>query len=557
MQPLVDYENLLSRAACGVFECEPDGTLCYANQAYADLTGLAIPDLVGRRSFLSLLDANEADTGSGGPQSWRRALAAGRHFEQQCVYQYGAHARRTVLQAISPLYRSECQRYVGVTMDVSNQAVESRNAWYAAHHDVATRLPKLDLFEERLSLLLRRRAVAVLSVGLDDVGTLPRAGGLPEWDCAVLAVADRLRPFKGNDGVLAHLGAGEFLLALDGADPVMPTVHAIVRRLAEPLAINGRAVYPRASAGLYEPLYESLYGGAPPHAHDVIRRAHLALSQARQAGGNTVRRFEPRMESALDERWSLASDLAAAIETRSLYLEYQPAFDLRDGSMCVAEALVRWRHPLRGQISPAEFIPLAENAGAMDALGAWVLESACRFGRVLQTRYEDPPRVAVNVSPIQFRRPDFADEVADVLMRAELPPHRLELEITEGVLLDGGRDIEATLARLRAMGVGVALDDFGTGFSSLGYLARYPVDRLKIDRSFVCRLPGDARSLAIVSAIIGMARALQIDVTAEGIETAEQAEALRGLGCMLGQGFGLSRPVAARALSGMLRPRFG
>ncbi|SAI60528.1 signalling protein [Bordetella ansorpii] len=553
METFVDYENLLSRAACGLFECEPDGTLSYANQAYADLTGQAIPDLIGKRSFLSLLDPNTPEVGMGGPQSWLKALAADRHFEQECVYQCGDRSRRTVLQAISPLRQNGRRRYVGVTMDVSSRAAESRNAWYASHHDASTRLPNLFLFEERLALLLRRRPVAVMSLGLDDIGTLPRASGLPEWENAVLAVADRLRTFSGYDGVVSHLGAGEFLMVLDGGEPAVPTAQAMLKRVSEPLQVSGRMAYPRASAGLYE----HQGGGDTACAHDLIRRAHLALSHARQGGGNSLRVFEPKMESALSDRWALASDLAAAVNAHSLYLDYQPEFDLMDGRMRVAEALVRWRHPVRGQVSPAEFIPVAETAGLMEVLGSWVLETACRFARMLQTRYEDPPSVAVNVSPVQFRRPDFADEVVDVLVRTELPPQLLELEVTEGVLMEGGKEIEATLQRLHAMGVSLVLDDFGTGFSSLGYLARYPVDRLKIDQSFVRKLPDDARSLAIVTAVIGMARALKIEVTAEGIEHEAQAEVLRGLGCTLGQGFGLSRPMAERALVNMLKPRFG
>jgi len=548
----VDYENLLSRAACGLFECEPDGTLLYANQAYAELTGLPIAELVGKRTFLSLLAVDRTSTGMAGPQAWRNALSADRHFEQECVYRRHGRQLRTVLQAISPLGQADDRRYVGVTMDVTRRASETRNAWYAAHYDTVTRLPNFFLLEERLSLLLRRRPVAVVSVAVDDIGALPRAAGLPEWEGALQVLAARLRAFGGDDGIVAHLGAGEFFVALGAGQPAGETAGQVLKRLCEPLRVAGHLTYARVSAGLYE----HTGGGDTACAHDLIRRAHLALSHAREAGGCALRRFTDRMETELTDRWSLASDLAGAVADNGLFLEYQPEMDLRDGRLVVAEALVRWRHPRRGRVSPADFIPVAEAAGLIGALGAWVMEQACRFGRALQTRYGDAPRIAVNVSPLQFREADLADAVSAVLERTGLDPARLELEITEGVLLEAGAAVAGTLDRLHDMGVRLVLDDFGTGYSSLGYLARHPVDRLKIDRSFVRRLPHDPRSRAIVTAIIGMARALGMEVTAEGIETAEQADFLRELGCPLGQGFGLYRPLAAQGLENLLTPRF-
>jgi len=544
----LDYEHLLSCAACGLFECEPDGTLRYANQAYAELTGLGISDLVGKRSFLSLIDS--ASPSAPGPQAWLKALAADQPFEQECVYQSG-RGRRTVLQAVSPLPHRDGRRYVGVTMDVSDRADERRNAWYAAHHDIATRLPNLHLFEERLALLLRRRSVGVLSLGLEDIGAVPRAAGLPEWDSAVQIVAERLRLFAGADGLVAHVGAGEFLLALDSDALTEAQARVVLKRVSEPMRVAGRLAYPKITAGFYAHAESPASGGA------AIRRAQLALAHARESRGNMLRVFETTMEAALSDRWSMAGDLAAAIATRRLHLDYQPEFDLAEGRMRVAEALVRWRHPRRGLVSPAEFIPVAESAGLIEALGAWVLESACRFGRVLQTRYVDAPHIAVNVSPLQFLGGNLADQVARVLERSQLAPERLELEITEGLLLERSPVVQDTLERLHGLGVRLVLDDFGTGFSSLAYLTRVHVHRLKIDRSFVSNLPHDARSLAIVTAVLGMARALSIEVTAEGIERAEQADLLRQLGCGMGQGYGLARPMSSCSLERSLKPRFG
>jgi len=547
----VDYENLLSRAACGLFECEPDGLLRYANRAYADLAGLPISELVGRRSFLSLIEPAQPALGVAGPQAWQQALLAGCHFEHECVYRQGRQMR-TVLQAISPLGQAHDRRYVGVTMDVTRRATDNRNAWYATHYDAATRLPNFFLLEERLSLLLRRRSVTVLSLAVDDIGTLPRASGLPEWEGALQVLADRLRAFSGEDGVVAHLGAGEFFVALGAGQAGQETAARVLRRLCEPMRVVGHLIYPRVSAGLYE--HEGGLGGAC--AHDLIRRAHLALSHAREAGGGALCKFTDKMETELAERWALASDLAGAVADNGLYLEYQPELDLATHRIVVAEALVRWNHPRRGRVSPAHFIPVAETAGLVGALGAWVLEQACRFGRALQTRYADAPRIAVNVSPLQFRDGDVAGAVQAVLERTQLDPDGLELEITEGVLLDGGPDVTRGLQRLHDMGVRLVLDDFGTGYSSLSHLVRYPVDRIKIDRSFVRHLPHDPRSRAVVTAIAGMSRALGMELTAEGVETAEQADFLRAQGCSLGQGFGLSRPLAAQALENLLTPRF-
>jgi EAL domain-containing protein (putative c-di-GMP-specific phosphodiesterase class I) len=289
-------------------------------------------------------------------------------------------------------------------------------------------------------------------------------------------------------------------------------------------------------------------------AATLVRRASVAVSEARRSGRAQVCRFARAQEQRATRQLELESALRHAIDARELFLMYQPRVSLQTGVIVQSEALLRWRHPVHGLVSPAEFIPIAEEASLIDTIGAWAMSTACRETGQLQRLARTLPKVAVNVSPQQFVNPRFAAQVEAALERAALAPDQLEIEITENMLFaDAGRTVH-TLRALRALGIEVAVDDFGTGYSNLAWLASLPLNRLKIDRSFVSKMATDPRSEALVGAIIQMAHALELKVTAEGIETAAQAERLRELGCDEAQGFWFSRPVSLQALRTLLAP---
>ncbi|MDH5333760.1 MAG: GGDEF domain-containing phosphodiesterase, partial [Thermoleophilia bacterium] len=289
-------------------------------------------------------------------------------------------------------------------------------------------------------------------------------------------------------------------------------------------------------------------------ADELLRNADVAMYWAKQRGGHRYQLFEPQMHEAALTRLELKHDLARAFHADELELAFQPLVDLETGRIVALESLLRWTHPVRGPISPAEFVPLAEETGLINDIGNWVIQRACRETRAWQMAMPDHAKLAanVNLSARQVLQPTFRNDVMGILAETGLAPERLVLEITEGTLLEDVEGVSARLAELRGLGIRIAIDDFGTGFSSLGYLQRFPVDELKIAKEFVDEVT-DPRRARLVEAIVTLARSLDLGTVAEGIETEEQRDRLRELGCQLGQGYLFARPVAAGAVPALLR----
>jgi EAL domain-containing protein (putative c-di-GMP-specific phosphodiesterase class I) len=280
----------------------------------------------------------------------------------------------------------------------------------------------------------------------------------------------------------------------------------------------------------------------------LLKNADIALYRAKQGGRATYRIFEAQMDAELQERRGLEYDLRQAVLKNELELHYQPLIDLEQHTVAAVEALVRWRHPTRGLVSPADFIPMAEETGLIVAIGEWVLETACS-----EALKWDRLRIAVNLSPVQFKNHELVETVRQVLQRTGLEPERLELEVTESILINDTAAALEILNGLKALGVKIAMDDFGTGYSSLGYLNSFPFDKIKIDRSFIGDLTDTEKSGAIVKSVIGLGQSLKMVTTAEGVETSEQAAFLREQGCDQVQGFYFSKPVVATELSAFIR----
>jgi len=323
----------------------------------------------------------------------------------------------------------------------------------------------------------------------------------------------------------------------------------ILEALTAPFSVADHEVFVTASIGI------AVATGPADRPTDLLRDADVALYQAKANGKGCYAVFDGSMGAATLARMTLEADLWRAAEREEFVVYYQPQVELATGRVYGMEALVRWRHPQRGLVPPAEFVPVAEETGLILPLGRWVLLQACRQGRIWQDLYPaDPPQVSVNLSARQFRHPDLVSEVERVLRRTGLSPRNLHLEITESTAMDDAARTAATLRALKALGVRIAIDDFGTGYSSLSYLKRFPVDVLKIDRSFVGGLGRDqnGEDAAIAHAVVGLARALGLRVVAEGIERDEQRNHLRRLGCALGQGYLYAKPLPAADASGYL-----
>ncbi len=430
--------------------------------------------------------------------------------------------------------------------DVRERRASEEKIRFLAHHDVLTALPNRARLQERLDLALRMagktgESVAVMCLDLDGFKLVNDTLGHAAGDELLRRVAGRIRDNLRDSDFVARIGGDEFVI-LQTAVAQPAQSEALARRIGELISeeflIEGQQVNVGTSIGI------AICPQDGVAATELLKKADIALYHVKKNGRGWFCRFEDGMDLAIRERRSLEHDLRMALQNRELTIEFQPLFD-RDCTIASFEALVRWVHPVLGQMSPAQFIPLAEECGLIVSLGEWVLRSACAAA----ASWDSACRIAVNLSPAQFVRGDLPQTVRSVLEETGLAPGRLELEVTEGVMIESTEAAFNMLSQLRSFGVRLVLDDFGTGYSSLSYLHRFPFDKLKIDRSFVQALETDANARAIVSAIISMSRSLNLAVTAEGVETAEQLAYLCAQGCDELQGYLLGRPM----LSGDVR----
>lgn len=372
--------------------------------------------------------------------------------------------------------------------------------------------------------------------------TLGHAAG----DVLLRQAAERLTALVTDVDTVARLGGDEFAVIQFHAEDsaaALALSQSIVDAFSHPFSLSGYEGRSGASVGV------AIVADPSTPMEDIMHQADLALYEAKNGGKGRYQPYDGELNAAVRERRELETDLRAALNgTPGLTLVYQPIFNARNGAMAGAEALVRWDHPKRGRMSPADFISLAEERGLIDELGLWVLRQACAYAASSSL-----PWVAVNASPIQFRDEKFAERVFEILKSTGLQPRRLEIEITEGLLLQNSQLTQATLVRLRAGGIRVALDDFGTGYSSISYLRSHGIDKLKIDQSYTAQLGKDHEIDSIVRSIIDLGRAMHMAVTAEGVETEAQCTILQNIGCDQLQGYLLSRPVEPAKLDDILR----
>jgi diguanylate cyclase (GGDEF)-like protein len=439
--------------------------------------------------------------------------------------------------------------------DVSERKTLEQELRHQAFHDSLTGLANRALFEDRLAHAiagLRRRGggLAVLFVDLDDFKTVNDSLGHSAGDELLRSVAERLRyNLRGSD-TAARLGGDEFGVLLDGAataEAASEAARRLLNALEPPFMIDGRHLSVSASVGI------ALACTGGETMEELMRNADLAMYEAKRRGGAQWRVFEDSMHAVVLGRLELGAQLQRAVDERQFELHFQPIVSLDTAAVIGAEALIRWRHPERGLLAPSHFLSLAEQTGLIVPIGRWVLAEACRT--FAGWNMGEQLYLSVNVSMRQLRDPAIVDDVRWALEDAGIAPQQLVLEITESFLADETEGVLRCLQRLRALGVRLAVDDFGTGYSALSYLQRFPIDMLKIDRSFVRHARRSSPSLNLVRSIVQLGRSLHLDLVAEGIEDAEQAEELLAMGVPSGQGFYFARGLEPEAFAGLLASR--
>ena len=427
---------------------------------------------------------------------------------------------------------------------------------YITNYDDLTGLPNRDLLSDRLHQILsqpenNQRLVAVFLLSIDDFIGMSHGLKHETTNLLLRAVAQRLSTCITQTDILAHLSGDEFALAridIHSFEGVIKLSQVLLSTLSKPFSVEGNSIHITASIGI------TINGLNDRNSVDqLLQQAYMALSQAKQQGRSQYQFYSPIINTKLQERLALENELHGALERNEMLVYYQPLIDLHSGQVTAMEALVRWQHPTLGLISPATFIPIAEANGAIVPIGEWVLRTACVQNRAWQLAGFTPIRISVNLSARQFEQPYLVEIVNQILEETGLEASYLELEVTESLLMcDIERSVK-TLKQLRQLGIWLALDDFGTGYSSLNYLKRFPVNMLKIDRSFVQDITSNPDSAAVTDAIIALAKSLRLNITAEGIETQEQLDYLKMQGCHEGQGFYFSRPVPADIITPMLQ----
>jgi diguanylate cyclase (GGDEF)-like protein len=537
----------LENMSQGLAMFDADGRVTLCNERYARMTEVPYAAVQGQ----SLLDLFKLRKAAGNfpddPQEVFMRILAEMRLGKSAMRIMQTLKGRSIRVIEEPMSGGG---WVATLEDITAWREAQEKLAYLAHHDPLTSLPNRTKFREDLEQTLLRvnrdGRVAVLCLDLDHFKEINDSLGHPIGDDLLKDVASRLRTSVREGDTVARLGGDEFAIVQAGTDLQASESSSLAERLVEivgaPYAIHGHQLNIGVSIGI---------AFAPNDGEDpdqLLKNADMALYRAKEDGRGTYRFFEPGMDARAQARRVLEIDLRAALTRDEFEVHYQPIHDLNTDQITAFEALIRWNHPLRGMISPMDFIPLAEETGLITQLGDWILRKACMDAAA----WSREVRVAVNLSPVQFRNSNLVQSVISAWAASGLAPERLELEITESVLL---QDSEATLAalhKLRSFGVKISMDDFGTGYSSLSYLRSFPFDKIKIDRSFVHELATREDSMAIVRAVTGLGKSLGISIVAEGVETNEQLGLLRTEGCTEVQGFLFSRPRPAQDVEAML-----
>ena len=536
----------------GVIITDPDGNILDVNLAFSQIQGYSREEVIGKNP--RLFKSGHHDQ-SFYRDLWRSLVESG-HWRGEMWNRRKSGELFPKWQTINSVVDSNgnLTHYVGIFSDITHIKQSQEKLDHLGHHDALTDLPNRLLLNERLDQAIKHAErhdtlLAVIFLDLDNFKHINDSLGHPVGDQLLQEAARKLLLATRQDDTVARIGGDEFVLLLeDIGKPENAGIAAqkIAAVFAEPFQLAEQTIRITASLGICI---------CPQDGNDsatLLRNADSAMYRAKEEGRNTYQFYTEELTRNAFERVSLENNLRQAIEKEQLCLLYQPQFDLQSGKVIGLEALIRWVHPELGTISPAKFIPLAEESGLIHPIGQWVLRTACRQGRQWQQQGIDFGRIAVNIAGPQLQRGNLVNEVIAVLDETQLPTDRLELEVTEGFIMQQAGAAITQLQALRELGLTLSIDDFGTGYSSLSYLKQLPIHKLKIDQSFVHDIPDDHNDMAIADAIIAMGKSLGLTVIAEGVETEAQANFLKAAGCQEGQGYLYSRPVSAEEIERLL-----
>ncbi len=556
------FRALVQHASDLILVVDPTAVISYVSPSIARVLGHAVEDVRGT-NWLDLLHPDDAAHTRRIYAELAATPVASPAGEVRARHRDGSW-RTLEINRSNLLDEPGVEGIVANARDITERKAFEEQLRHQAFHDPLTGLPNRALFKERVGQALRRArrqgtSPAVLFLDLDNFKTINDTLGHDAGDTVLTAVAARLRESLRADDTAARFGGDEFAILLEdatGHDDPMAAAERLIAAVRAPITVAGREVTTNASVGIAaRPAGAAGAAGRDREGvDDLLRDADAAMYTAKAAGKGRHAAFDPAAHAALLGRLELEADLRRAIDRAEFILHYQPIIDLETSALVGMEALVRWIHPERGLIPPDAFIPLAEETGLIVPLGRWALREACRQACEWRRRYptEPPRRIAVNLSGLHLQHEGVVADVAAVLEETGIDPACVTLEITESVMM---RDTELTIARLaalKALGVSLAVDDFGTGYSSLSYLQQFPIDVLKIDRSFVSGSGYGVTNSALARAVVSLGGALGVPTVAEGVEEAGQAVQVRALGCAQGQGYYFSRPVAPEAMEGVL-----
>jgi diguanylate cyclase (GGDEF)-like protein/PAS domain S-box-containing protein len=548
------YRAMAEQSADWVWALDINGRHTYSNQRGAAILGYGVAEFLAADS----IELVHPDDRSLFRETFQKAVT--KHCGWQNVvlrWQHRNGSYRILESSASPLLDETGQLigFQGVDRDITERRQAEERIQFLAHHDSLTGLPNRILLRDRfeLALAMAGRAkshVAMLFLDLDNFKVVNDTLGHAAGDQMLLSVVERLSRCTREGDTISRQGGDEFIVLLHEV-PDLETVEGIageiLNELAEPMAVIGRQLNTSCSIGI------AIFPEDGTDFDSLLQKADTAMYNAKDAGRNTYRFFDEQMNRQAHDHLLLQNRLHHALTHEEFHLHYQPQLEIGSGRVIGVEALLRWNDAELGEVAPGRFIPVAEDSGLIVPIGAWALVEACLQAQAWRAAGLPDMTLSVNLSALQFRRANLIQSVAGALNRSGLPPHLLELELTESILLQDAENNLDTVRRLKALGVRLSIDDFGTGYSSFSYLKRFAVDRLKIDQSFVRDISTDPDDAAIVSAIIQLARNLRLGIIAEGVETQEQLAFLHEEGCEGAQGFFFSRPLPAAELEAFLR----